>query len=193
MRRLGLGLESGARPKSGVLRALAGVALLASLAPARLAAGEDLHDAKADLLYNIAKFIEWPRELSVKNQFSFAILGEDELAAVIAGTMSQKTINGKPVFVRCIRRPEDALKSHVLFIAASEEERIPEVLEALRGTSVLTVADTAGFAAMGGMVDFVLADARVHFEINREQAEKARLRISAKLLALAQIVENREP
>jgi hypothetical protein len=157
------------------------------------AAAQDVQNDKAELLFHIAQFIEWPSQLSKQNQFTFAILGEDELASVLAATMSQKSINGKSIFVRCIRRPADARDCHILFIAGSDEKRIPEVLNALRGTSVLTVADTVGFAAQGGMVDFLLEDSKVRFEINREQAKRARLKISAKLLALAQIVVHQEP
>ena len=159
--------------------------------PAR-AADERAHNAKAELLYHIAKFIEWPSPQATKEQFLIAILGEDDLASVLAGTMSHKSINGKPVFIRCVRRLEDARDCHILFIAASEQKRISEVLGALQGASVLTVADTGGFAAQGGIVDFLLADSKVRLEINHEQAVRARLKISAKLLALAQIVSNDE-
>jgi len=151
-----------------------------------------LHDAKVELLYKITKFIEWPRESfsGTADQITIAILGEDDLAVELASKLSTRVVNGRKFFVRCVLNPKDARGSQILFIAASEEKRIPEVLLALQGLSVLTVADTGGFAASGGMVDFVLEEDRVHFQINRERVERARLRISAKLLALARIVHD---
>jgi hypothetical protein len=119
---------------------------------------------------------------------TFAILGDDELAGVVASTLSTKSVPGRKVFVRCVRRPEDARDCQVLFIAPSEAGRIPQVVQALEGRSVLTVADTPGFTSAGGMVDFVQDNERVRFEINLGTAERARLKISAKLLALARIV-----
>lgn len=165
------------------------VAVGLALAPCAARCQEAVYDIKAEMLFNIAKFVEWPSQQSrAGSQMTFTILGEDELAGVIAAELSTKTINGRDVFVRCVRRVEDVKDSHVLFIASSEEKRIPEVLEALRGHSVLTVADVAGFAALGGMVDFVQQDDKVRFEINLGSAERARLKISAKLLALAKLV-----
>ena len=160
------------------------VALALSLTPVTGGAQGAL-DAKAELLLNIARFVEWPES---KDQLTFAVLGDDDLAAVVASTLSTKTLPGRKLYVRCIRRPEDARDCQVLFIAPSEADRIPQVVQALEGHSVLTVADTPGFTSAGGMVDFVQENERVRFEINLGTAEKARLKISAKLLALARIV-----
>jgi hypothetical protein len=151
-------------------------------------------DAKAELLYNVAKFIEWPPvrpPAQPPEEFTFSILGEDEFAGALAASFSTKTINGLPVFVRCVRRPQDARDSHMLFVAATEEQRIPEVIAALEGTNVLTVADVPSFATAGGMVAFVIENGKVQFEINPAPAKKAGLKISAKLLALSRIVDPR--
>jgi hypothetical protein len=53
---------------------------------------------------------------------------------------------------------------------------------------MLTVGEAAGFAQEGGMIGFCLEEKKVRFEINVGAAEKARLKISAKLLALAKTV-----
>jgi len=65
-----------------------------------------------------------------------------------------------------------------------------EVLRAMEGSPSLTVADSTGFVALGGMVDFADANARIRFEINQARAEHAGLKISAKLLMLARVVDN---
>lgn len=163
----------------------------ALLVPARPARAVDSGAAKAEMLWNVAKFIQWPEAslASANGQLVFTILGEDDLAAELAGLLSTKTINGKPVFVRFARRPQDARGSQILYIASSEQERMPEVLAAIDGTPVLTVGDTPAFAVHGGMVGFTTERGRVRFEINQAHAERTGLRISAKLLALARVVE----
>lgn len=149
------------------------------------------NDVKAEMLCNIAKFIRWPDGSlrRTQGQIVFAILGEDELAGTLASTLSTRTVNGREIFVRFVRRPQDARGCQIVFIAASEAGRIPEVLEALTGTDALTVADSEGFVAHGGMVDFTRRDDRLHFEIDHGRAERAGLKISAKLLALAHVVD----
>ena len=182
-----------ANPTRVALVALACVAAVATLWPAVARADQvaDQNEIKANMLWNIAKFVRWPDGAfdKTRGQLVFTILGEDPLAEALAVTLSTKTINGRPVFVHFARRPQDAAGSQILYIAASEHGRIGEVLKAIDGSWMLTVADTSGFVVRGGMVDFALELDKVRFEINQARAEKAGLKISAKLLALAHVVE----
>jgi hypothetical protein len=169
---------------------VAGLALLVlAAAPAR---AEDANQVKADMLWNIAKFIRWPEAAFAKGEsdFVFTILGDDSLAEALAASLSTRTLNGRPVFVRVVGRVQDVLGSQILYIAASTLGRFPDVIKELHGSPVLTVANVPGFVEGGGMVDFVAEDDKVRFEIHQARAEKAGLKISARLLALARVVES---
>lgn len=149
----------------------------------------DVNQAKANMLWNIAKFVEWPALPEDRSQpLVFTILGEDDLAAAIAGLLSSRTVNGRPVFVRFARRPQDARGSQILYLAASESSQMGTVLAAVDTSAVLTVSDAPGFAEHGGMVGFATDGARVRFEVNRNVAERNGLKLSAKLLSLAHLV-----
>jgi hypothetical protein len=174
-----------------VARVLPLLVLVASFAPVVVRAQGTEHDVKADMLWKIAKFVDWPEKaFNRSGQLVFAILGEDELAAVLASSLSTRTVNGKQVFVRFVRRPQDAQGAQILYVSASERERLPDVLKAMDGTSALTVSDLPGFVGQGGMVDFTAEADRIRFEINPGRAQRAGLKISAKLLALAKVVED---
>ena len=168
---------------------LAALPVLAS--PPAAHADGDPHEVKADMLYNIAKFIKWPDKsfAHTEGQLVFTILGDDALAEALAANLSTKTINGHPVYVRVVRRIQDATGSQILYIASSEAGRLPEVLKAVDGSPSLTVADSSGFVAQGGMVDFEGQSEHIRFEINQARAERVGLKISAKLLALARVVD----
>ena len=56
------------------------------------------------------------------------------------------------------------------------------------GQPVLTVGETEHFAANGGIIGFCLEVKKVRFEINLAAADRAGLKISAKLLTLAKTV-----
>jgi hypothetical protein len=168
-------------------------ALLALSAPgARAGDGDGENQVKADMLWNIAKFIRWPDSSFGPGQreFVFTILGQDSLAEVLAANLSTRSLSGRPVFVRVVGRAQDAAGSQILYVASSAIDRVPEVLRALHGAPVLTVANTPGFVTGGGMVGFVAEDAKVRFEIHQGRAEQAGLKISARLLALAHVVDN---
>jgi hypothetical protein len=56
----------------------------------------------------------------------------------------------------------------------------------------LTVSDIDGFAEAGGTMQFVMQENRVHFVVNLDAATQSKLRVSAKLLALARVINHNE-
>ena len=179
----------GALVPAWVLACILGAAAGYEIAHAQASPTPDMNQAKANMLWNIAKFVEWPALSDDRTQpLVVTILGEDDLAADLAGLLSSRTVNGRPVFVRFARRPQDARGSQILYLAASESSQMINALAAVDTSAVLTVSDAPGFAQHGGMVGFATDGARVRFEVNRGHAEKNGLKLSAKLLSLAHLV-----
>jgi len=58
----------------------------------------------------------------------------------------------------------------------------------LKGRSILTVGEMEGFALRGGMIELFTERNRVRFRVNLVAAKAANLRISSKLLELAEVV-----
>jgi hypothetical protein len=77
---------------------------------------------------------------------------------------------------------------HVLYICASEKSYVDAILNPIRRLGILTAADMPGFLEAGGMINFVIHDKKVRFEINTAAAKRAKLRIRARLLRLARRV-----
>jgi hypothetical protein len=181
--------------RRGVPRRTSGVVLAAFLlawtAAPSLAQTPDGKAIKADMLCNMAKFVQWPDGVIAQNrgQLVVSILGEDELAATIASVLSTRSVNGKPVFVRFARRVQDVKGSQIVYIAASEAAHVDEITAALRGTPTLTLSDAEGFSQHGGMMNFTGVPPRVRFEISISRAEQAGLHISSRLLAIAHVVD----
>ena len=171
---------------AGLCACLAALALAA--APVR---AEDTNEIKADMLWNIAKFIRWPDNAFARGEsdFVFTILGDDSLAEALAANLSTKTLSGRPVFVRVVGRVQDVIGSQIIYVASSALGRFPDVIRELRGAPALTVANARGFVEGGGMVDFIDEDEKVRFEIHQARAEKAGLKISARLLAIARVID----
>lgn len=146
---------------------------------------------KAALIFNLTKFVEWPPTAfsSPHAPLVVAILGKDAVGDLLVPVLLNKIVNGHPIRVKLARTPEEARSSQVVYVARSEQKRVAEIIEALRGASTLSVADLEHFAALGGHVNLVLQDQRVHILVNPTSAEASKLKISARLLSVAQIVE----
>jgi YfiR/HmsC-like len=145
-------------------------------------------------LFNFTKFVEWP-ESSFDNPQAPMVIGVvgddpfgDSLTRMVAGQKAQ----GRAILITKFRRGEDLHRCHVLFVSASERQRAAEILASLQAGSVLTVSDIGGFAEAGGAVEFVMQENRVHFVVNLDAATQSKLRVSAKLLALAHVINHGE-
>lgn len=152
------------------------------------------YEIKAALLYNFAKFVEWPAQTFPQENTSitFCALSETPLDQPL-DSLKNKTLNGVKLEIKHFKNAREVEFCHVLFIVSSQEESIEQILRRLDGSSVLTIGETEGFTQLGGMINFTVVERKVHFEINRASAERAGLMISSKLLALAKIVTDKSP
>jgi YfiR/HmsC-like len=150
----------------------------------------DEYQVKAAFLFNFAKFVEWPPGgfHDPTAPLQICILGRDPFGQGLRDIVSTKTVNGRRLEIDYMADIQLARACHILFIASSEKARVKQILETMRGTVALTVADTDGFAEQGGMISFLLDNDRVLFEVNRNAAERAGLKISSKLLSVAKLV-----
>jgi len=146
------------------------------------------YQIKAGFLYNFVKFVEWPSEAfaGADSAIVVGVLGEDPFGDALSA-LEGKTALGRRVEVRRYTRAEDAVAAHVLFISASELRTLPSVLKALASSNILTVGDFEGFTEAGGVIRFYSKKNKMRVEINTAAAERAALKISSKLLNIADI------
>jgi hypothetical protein len=177
-------------------RILLGLALLLALLPAR---GQDAavteEGVKAAFLYKFPGFVEWPAPALARTDepVLIGVVGADEVAAELLG-IAETRKSGRPLVVRKVRDAAGISGVHVLFIGTRERVRAPELIRTAQNAGVLTVTEWEGALRLGSVINFVTtADGRVRFEVSLEPAEKSRLRLSSRLLAVAQQVHSTRP
>jgi hypothetical protein len=116
------------------------------------------------------------------------VLNEDPFGATLNAELSRQVLDGKPVVIKRIAKPQDASGCRIAFIHLAQSDRLQDMLASLNQNSVLTVSDMPDFLHRGGMVQFVLHDERVRFEINLTTTASARLMVSSELLKVASAV-----
>jgi hypothetical protein len=151
----------------------------------------DEYQVKAAFLYNFAKFVEWPPQAFdvAANPIIVCIVGETPIYTLLESAVIDKTAGNRSLAVRKVSDGQQATGCHILFIGRADRKRIPAVLAAITPWGILTVGETPEFVAEGGVVNFKLENGRVRFEINVDAARREKLRISSKLLNLAEIVK----
>jgi len=162
--------------------------LLGSTGGAQTREGDE-DQVRAAYLYNFAKFVEWPAGKQGKDDpVHICTIGNDRLAEVLQQTVAGKQANGRLLEARRLASVKDSSACEILFIGWTDQKRTLEILGALRKSPILTVTESEHFAALGAMVNLVHKDGSIELEINPEMAEAAGLKISSRLLVVAQVV-----
>ena len=170
---------------------LAGLLTLTAASPGSNDQSTREYEVKSAFLYNFAAYVEWPKSAFAEESSPLVvcIVGADPFGGVLDKILQGKTAQGRPLTLRRVATAKEAKGSHIVFIPSSESERIGELTSALAGTPALLVGEAEGLARKGAACNFVLEDSRVRLEVNVGTAEKAGLRLGAKLLKIARRVD----
>jgi hypothetical protein len=146
---------------------------------------------KAAYLLNFAQFVEWPADaIPAGTPLILCIVSDDAVADALEGTAKGRTVAGHGLAVRRLQSGAPLPMCHVLFLAGSAQKRWVDVIGVLNGKLVLTVSDAARFAQSGGMVELFLDGGRMQIAVNTDALQRARVRLSSRVLALATIVRD---
>lgn len=143
---------------------------------------------KAAYLFKFTSYAEWPSRTfaDAASPIVIGVMGDDALADELVHVVASRTVNGRALTVRKVRRGDDSLDGiHMLFVGRLEKNRLSEMLASLKGRPILTVTDADEALALGGMINFVVTGDRLRFEVAPTTAEFSGIKISALMLAAA--------
>lgn len=182
-------------PRRRGLWRLSGLALLAALLglPALRAqpVSATEYQVKAAYLLKFGSYVEWPPQAFEQRDSPFVIgvLAADAVAEEVERAAVAAMVEGRPVQVRRLE-PSDAgtTGAHMVFIDRSRSGQLADTLALVRGRPLLTVTESEQALAQGGMINFVIVENKVRFDIALAPAEAGQLKISARLLSVARRV-----
>lgn len=146
---------------------------------------------KAAFLYQFATYVEWPAPSFEQpdTPVTIAVMAAEPLAGELKQLSAGRTVGGRKVEVRQVRPGETLAGVHILFIGSAENTRLAQVVQAAKARPMLTVTETDGALKQGSMINFVIVERRVRFEVALDAVERSGLRLSSRLLAVAQQVK----
>ncbi|MBN2102882.1 YfiR family protein [bacterium] len=149
------------------------------------------YQIKAKYLYNFARFVDWPEESfnNPDSPFVIGIIGSDPYGIDLEKTIEGKQIKNREFRIRRYQNLEDLSSCHILFIGVDNRDRRSQIFSKIKNNSILTVGDETNFSKDGGMINFIIKKKKIRFEINSEAVKQSGLKMSTKLLKMADIPE----
>ena len=131
-----------------------------------------MYQVKAAFLYNFVTFTTWPAAAlaTPTDPLRICVFKNDELAAEVDATVRGETIDGHPIVVDRVAAPDEAARCHVLFVPRTESFHEAGLLDAVKQSPVLTIGESDQFLRDGGIVNFVIENGRVRFDVNQRDA-----------------------
>jgi hypothetical protein len=168
--------------------------LLAALAGAGARAADDEGSAeyqvKAAFVCKFGNYIDWPPQAlgAAGDPFRIGVLASAAVVDEFRRTAAAASVAGRQIEVRKLARGEAPDGLQMLFVSRAMSAHAAELLAAVQGRPVLTVTelDPGGTT---GMINFVVVEDKVRFDILLPTLAQSGLKISVRLLSVARRVE----
>ncbi len=153
-------------------------------------------EIRAAFILNFAKFTEWPSGVfaDTDTPLTVGFVGADDIRIAFAALSAGKVVNGRKLFALQIDSLPNAPHCQILFFKAAKKDLAAGALGVASNVRALTIGESDNFLARGGIIRLFVDDNRMRFDVNIGAANRAKLRLSSKLLALARsVVDLPEP
>ena len=149
---------------------------------------------KAALLYRFINYVEWPDSVfaGAGAPFTIGIAGDDVLAAELAEFAAGRKVMNRPLAVRRRTANESFKDVQLLYIARDEATQLGALLKGVPA-GALIVTDWPNALRQGAIINFLAVEGQVRFEISLESAQRRNIRLSSRLISVAQNVQGVAP
>jgi hypothetical protein len=146
------------------------------------------HVVKAAFLYKFLNYAEWPPTAFAGSDSPYVIgvLGSDDVASELSQIAADRTVGGRRVQVRRVKRGESLAGLHVLFVGAGESKELPAL--ARQATALLLVSEDPRPGKPDSAINLVIDQGKVRFDVALDVADRAGVRLSSRLLGVARSV-----
>lgn len=176
-------------PRSGARRQrwpAWGAAALLLFLPLSAGANSLEYPIKAAFLYKFAPFVQWPSLPA--GPFTICVAGEDPFGTNLDEGVRNLTVEGRSIKIRRMPSYAPGAGCQILYVTATPEQSVAQALDLTRNMPILTVTEKD---VPGSVIQFIVENNRVRFDIDKDAARTHGLTISSKLLSLARNIRAR--
>ena len=144
---------------------------------------------KAEYLFKLVPFVEWPQDAfaSPGEPFRLCIVGDDPFGPLLDEAGQGQTAGERQLTVVRLKTVAPDQHCQLMYIAG-DPQFVAQTLDAVNGRPVLTVTDAQN--GRKGIINFVRLQNHVRFQVDQDAATKNHLNVSSKLLVIAAATGN---
>jgi hypothetical protein len=140
--------------------------------------------AQAVFIYNFTRLIEWPAEYKT-GVFTIGILGTSELYDEMKNYTNGKMVGSQTINTVKYNAIEFIGKCHILFVPFNKTKDLEAIKNKIGNNSTLIISEKKGALDNGAMINFVIIEDRLKFELKMSNATKIGLKIHSNLENMA--------
>jgi hypothetical protein len=136
---------------------------------------------KAVFTLNFIRYIGWPDEAR-QGDFVIGVLGDSGIARRIQEQSAGKKFGFQDVVVKEFNSADEVVDCQVLYVSSRARfSRIADQINQKLGNASLIITEEEGATDYGAMINFVIRDEVLKFEIHKGNAAQKGLQISSRL------------
>lgn len=150
---------------------------------------------KAAFLFQMAGYVEWPSAAFPRpdTPVNIAVVGAEAVAEELTRITPGRTVQNRTLAVKPVKDPSGLAGAHIVFIGDDRKAQLKQFAARAREQGVLLVTESEGALSDGSMVNFILVDGRVRFEVALDPARRSGIKLSSRLLSVAHQVHAGAP
>ncbi len=139
---------------------------------------------KGIYVYQFAKNVDWPKEYKT-GDFVIGVYGDRDLYEQLSASYTGKSIGSQVIKVKFFDAVSGISTCHILYIANKYSSKVNELSKKFTKNKTLIVSNDSGSLEDGAVINFLVKDSKIAFEISKKNAGKSNLVIGQTLTKLA--------
>ena len=146
---------------------------------------------KAGFVQKFTNFVEWDeKRFGADTTFKIAVIGENDLIVALVQIFMKVRVNDKKVIIKKITSASQLTDHRILVISGEiPASEVKSVVAATAGKQVLTIGETKGYGKLGLIINMIVVNDMIRFDVNKGSLGRSGLKMSSLLLNSAILIE----
>lgn len=137
-------------------------------------------------IYNFTRMVNW-NEPTSNEPFKIAVYRNNSMFSEVVEMEENRQVGSRSIEAIHFQSLDEITNVHVLYIPSNESRRISDIVEILKSknSKTLIITDSRGALSQGSLINFLIIDSRMRFEISTDNFSTMGITPGNELIRLA--------